>query len=273
MKTFSANPLELVRSVLQHRRLIWDLAVRDAMGRYKSSYLGVFWALITPLLLLSVYAFVFSQIFQSKWDVGTGGAKAEFVVVLFAGLIVFNVFAECVVRAPSAILAVPSYVKKIVFPLEILTIVNLCSSLIHFSIGLCLLFVAQLVTTGTVPIIGWLLPIALLPLVAFTLAVTWFLSALGVYVRDINQIVSVAVTALLFLSPVFYPLTAVPEKWRWMLYFNPLTLPVEATRDLLVFNRWPDFTGLAAYTLACIFVMLLGFAWFQKTRRGFADVL
>jgi lipopolysaccharide transport system permease protein len=273
MSQFSASPANLINSLWANRRLVWDMAVRDAMGRYKSSYLGVFWAIATPLMMLAVYAFVFSQIFKSKWDAGAGASASEFAVILFAGLIVFNIFAEGVVRAPSAIVSVPNYVKKIVFPLEILPIVTLVSSLIHFCISLCLLLAAQLLATGSVPIIAWLLPLALFPLVAITLALAWFLASFGVYVRDVGHVVSVCVTALMFLSPVFYPLSAVPEKWRWATYANPLTLPIEAARDVLIFNRWPDFAALTIYSAACVALMFVGFFWFQKTRRGFADVL
>jgi lipopolysaccharide transport system permease protein len=220
MTEFSANPPALAQSLWRNRRLLWDLGVRDAMGRYKSSYLGVFWALATPLMMLAVYAFVFTQVFKSKWDAGAGATTSEFAVVLFAGLIVFNIFAEGVVRAPSAIVSVPNYVKKIVFPLEILPVVSLVSSLIHFFISLVLLLAAQLIATGSIPTIAWLLPVALVPLIASTLGLGWLLASLGVYIRDIGHIISVCITALMFLSPVFYPLSAVPERWRWATYLK-----------------------------------------------------
>lgn len=259
--------------MIKHRRLIWDLSVRDATGRYKNSYFGVLWALVTPLLLLGVYAFVFSQVFKSKWDGATGAGTAQFALILFAGLMVFNIFAECIARAPNTILAVPNYVKKILFPLENLCVVNLISSLIHFAVSFVLLIIAQLVLTGTVPLLVWLTPLTLLPLLLLTLALSWFLAALGVFVRDIGQLTGVLITALMFLSPIFFPSSAIPETWRWLIKLNPLTLPIEATRDVLIFNRWPDFGALALYTACCAALLMLGFAWFQNTRRGFADVM
>jgi lipopolysaccharide transport system permease protein len=273
MQIFSASPVLLVKSIFKYRHLIWDLAFRDATGRYKNSYLGVLWALVTPVLLLGIYAFVFTQVFKSKWDGLAGGGTGQFAIILFAGLMVFNIFAECIARAPTTVVAVPNYVKKILFPLESLCIVNLVSALIHFSISFAMLIVAQLLIMGTVPLLVWLVPLTLLPLLLLTLGLSWFLAALGVYIRDIGQVTGVVITAMMFLSPIFFPSTAIPETWRWLIKLNPLTLPIEATRDVLIFNRWPDFIALGLYAACCSVLMLIGYSWFQNTRRGFADVM
>ncbi|SOE80814.1 ABC-type polysaccharide/polyol phosphate export permease [Caballeronia arationis] len=265
----------LLRSLVKNRRLMLDLARRDAVGRYKGSVLGIFWSLLTPLLMLSVYTFVFNGIFKSRWAGGSTqtGSHAEFAVVLFAGMIVFNVFAECVNRAPGMILSNTNFVKKIIFPLEILPCVNLLSALFHASVSIAILLLAEWYVQGYVPPTAFLLPLVYAPLCLLILGVSWALSATGVYLRDIGQTIGIAVMALMFLSPIFFPVSSLPPQIRSYVYWNPLTFPIEQSRNVLVWGKTLDWSIWGLYVVISCGVAWIGFAWFQKTRRGFADVV
>lgn len=222
--------------------------------------------------MLAVYTFVFSEVFNARWG-GGSESKAEFALVLFSGLIVFNFFAECIARAPNLVLSNPNYVKKVIYPLEVLPIVGILSSFYHFIISLCVWFVGYVLFVGIPHLTVFLLPLVLLPLVLLIMGLSWVLSSLGVFLRDVGQIIGVVITVLMFLSPIFYPASAMPEKAKIFLYFNPLILVIEGTRDVLYWGKVPNMWPLVAYTLLAGVVAWAGFAWFQKTRKGFADVL
>ncbi|MGE3509530.1 MAG: ABC transporter permease [Vicinamibacterales bacterium] len=259
--------------LIHHRDLVWQMTKRDLIGRYRGSLLGIAWSLLHPLLMLGVYTLVFSGIFKSRWQVGATEGTTDFAVVLFAGLLIHGLFAECVNRAPALILANPNFVKKVVFPLELLPWVSMGSALFHTGASLLVLFVGLAAgSLGMTPTI-LLFPIVVLPFVMFTMGVSWFLAATGVYLRDLGHVVGIATTVVMFLSPVFYASSALPEPYRWLLQLNPLTFIIEQSRDVLVWGRLPNWTGLLVYAAASLLVAQLGFRWFQKARRGFADVL
>lgn len=266
------SPVTVLASLWRQRELIRQLALREALGRYRGSYLGVLWSFITPLILLSVFTFVFAVVFQSRWSGQSGGAT-HFALILFPGLIVFNIFSESVSRAPTLILANANYVKRVVFPLEILPIVALASSLVHAAINLAILLPALAIGFAGIPLTALMFPLVLVPLVLFTLGFSWFLAATGVYIRDIGQVVSLFVTALLFLSPIFYPVNAVAAEVRFFYHLNPMSYVVEETRRLLIWGQPLDAQAFAFGTALSALVAWLGYAWFQKTRKGFADVL
>jgi lipopolysaccharide transport system permease protein len=270
---FGRTPLAAIRSVTHHRQVLFDLARRDAVGRYKGSFLGVVWSLLTPLVMLAVYTFVFGSIFRARWGAGGDTSQTQFAVVLFAGLIMFNIFAEATNRAPGLLLANQNFVKKVVFPLELLPCVNLLSALFHALISILVLLAFELIVTGSLPWTLALIPLVLLPLCMFTLGVTWFLSATGVYLRDIGQTIGILVTALMFLSPIFFPASSIPERWRSFASLNPLAFPIEESRAVLVFGHGIDPISWTIYTVCSIFIAWAGFAWFQTVRKGFADVL
>jgi len=272
MHQFSISPIELCASLWRNRSLAAALIKREVIGRYRGSVLGILWSFFNPVLMLTVYTLVFSVVFKARWNAGSD-SKTEFAMVLFAGLIVFNLFAECFIRAPSLILTNINYVKKVVFPLEILPWVALGSALFHALISLGVWLVAYFILFGPPHVTVLFLPLVILPLLLFILGVTWGLAALGVYLRDISQFVGIINTVLLFMSPIFYPASALPEKFRNLLLLNPLTPAIEMTRDVLFWGKGPDLIILPAYYLVAVIVAWVGFAWFQKTRKGFADVL
>jgi len=259
-------------SLWRNRSLVRASANREVLGRYRGSIMGILWSFFTPLLMLAVYTFVFGEIFKARWSAGSE-SRTEFALVLFAGLIVFNLFAECVNRAPGLVLANVNYVKKVVFPLEILPWVTLGTALFHGAVSLCVWLLAHAILFGTLHATTLYLPLILAPFVLFIAGTSWMLASLGVYLRDISQFIGILTTVMMFLSPIFYPATALPESYRHLLYLNPLTPVIEQTRDVLFWGKPPDFPMLAIYWIAAAIIAWLGFAWFQKTRKGFADVL
>jgi lipopolysaccharide transport system permease protein len=252
--------------------LAGQLIHREIVGRYRGSVLGILWSLLTPLFMLAVYTFVFGTIFKARWSEGDT-TTSEFAILLFSGLVPFQLFSEVVNRAPGLVLANTNYVKKVVFPLEILPVVALGSSLFHACVSLVVLFGFMLAFMGSIPATACLLPVIWTPFLLMTLGLAWFLASLGVYFRDISQFLGTLVTALMFLSPIFFPTSALPDWLRPYLFLNPLTLPIEQTRAVLIWGLAPDFAALAAYAVAAIVVASLGYTWFEKTRKGFADVL
>jgi len=271
MQLFSATPVALVQSLISNRSLIYQMSKREVIGRYKGSMLGMLWSFFNPVMLLIVYTFVFSVIFGSRW--GEGVSKIEFAAILFAGLIVYGVFSESMNRAPTLILNNVNYVKKVVFPLEILPWVGIGASLFHAGINLLVLLVFYLVVHGSLSWTVILLPLILFPFSLFVMGFSWLLASLGTFVRDIRQIIGVVVTAMMFLSPIFYPASAFPEAYKPFFYLNPMTFIIEQSRAVLLWGNLPDWHGLLIYSLVSMLVAWGGFAWFQKTRRGFADVL
>lgn len=259
-------------SLWRNRALAGALVKREVMGRYRGSVMGLAWSFFNPLLMLAIYTFVFSVVIRMKWGSGAE-SKTDFAIILFVGMIVHGLFAECVNRAPGLILAHANFVKKVVFPLEILPWVVFGSALFHTLISLGVLLLAQLVFRGDMPWTVVLFPLVLLPLVFCTMGLSWFLAALGMYIRDIGQVVGVFTTALMFLSPVIYPVSAVPEQFRTWIHLNPLTFIIEEGRNTLIFGRVPDFGMWLLMLAGGLAIAWAGFAWFQKSRKGFADVV
>jgi lipopolysaccharide transport system permease protein len=222
--------------------------------------------------MLAVYTFVFSSVFKARWSGGTD-SKTEFSLLLFVGMLVFGLFSECLGKAPGLVLANPNYVKKVVFPLEILPIVALGSAIFHFLISLSVWLLFYLVSFGLPPLSFVLLPIVLLPLMLIILGLGWFLASIGVYLRDVGQIIGVLITALMFLSPIFYPITALPEAYRAVVSLSPVTIAVEEARSVMFFGKTVAWQIWGIYLLVSMIIASAGFAWFQKTRRGFADVM
>lgn len=220
------SPRKLLASFWSNRRLIWQMSRREVIGRYRGSIMGLAWSFFNPVFMLAVYTFVFSVVFKARWNTG-GDSKTEFALVLFAGLIVFNLFTECVNRAPSLIISNVNYVKKVVFPLEILPWIALGSAMFHALVSLGVWLIAYLILFGVPHITVLLLPLVILPLLLFIMGLTWILASLGVYLRDVSQFIGIVTTVLMFLSPVFYPASSLPGKYRDLMLLNPLTPAIE----------------------------------------------
>lgn len=272
----SASIPQLAKNLVQHRHLIFQMTKREVIGRYRGSVLGLLWSFLNPLLMLSVYTFVFSVVFKSRWGIsppGTEESKTMFAIMLFTGLIVHAIFAEVINRSPSVVLSNVNYVKKVVFPLEILPIITLGAALFHSLISFIVLLLAYAIFQGVPHLTVLLMPVVILPLVILTVGLAWILASLGVYLQDVGQTTGIITTIMLFLSPVFFPVHSLPEQYQSIIMLNPLTFIIEEMREILVWGRLPDFEGLAVYLGCSLIVAILGYSWFQKTRAGFADVL
>lgn len=272
MQAFSANPLEIIASLWRNRGLIRNLVHREIVGRYKGSMLGIFWSLATPIFMLAVYTFVFSVVFKARWS-GGSESKTEFALVLFAGLLIFNLFAECITRAPGLVLGNINYVKKVVFPLEILPWVTLGSALFHFTVSLGVWLIAYVLLVGAPHITVLFLPLVIAPFALFVMGLSWVLASLGVYLRDVGQLIGIVVQVLMFMTPIFYPASALPENFQMFIHLNPLTPAIEMMRSVMYWGQTPSLPAWLAGSAVALLISVLGFAWFQKTRKGFADVL
>jgi len=256
-----------------NRSLVASLIKREVTGRYKGSVFGILWSFFNPVLMLAVYTFFFSVVFKARWP-GGSDSKTEFALILFSGLMVFNLFSECITRSPGLILSNVNYVKKVVFPLEVLPWVTLGAALFHLAISFGVWIIFYVVFFGTPHLSILMFPLMLLPLLFLALGFGWGLASLGVYLRDVSQIVGSIMPVLLFLSPVFYPISRLPEKYRVMVHINPVTVAVEQARDVMIGSGGGiNWVSWVVYCLVSVCVAWLGFAWFQKTRKGFADVL
>ena len=262
--------------VLWHRReLIRRLAQRDILSRYRGSLLGWAWTFINPLAMLAIYTFVFSQVFKAKWSSATGVDQGPlfFAINLFVGLIVFNQFSECFIKAPGIILSNPNFAKKVVFPLEILPIVTVLSAFVHTLSSLIILMIFQLISKGGLQLeYAWLI-LVWLPMLLLCLSVTWLFSIVGVYFRDFSQISGVITSALLFLSPVFFPLSALPLRFQPILALNPIAIMIEQTRRVTILGDHPSILYLIMSILLSIITAELSFKIFMRIKPSFADML
>lgn len=266
--------LSLVQSLWRNRSLILQMTKREVVGRYRGSVMGLAWSFFNPIFMLLVYTFVFAVVFKARWGAGDENeSKTLFAIVLFVGMIVHGLLAEVLNRAPGLILSNVNYVKKVVFPLEILPVVAMGAALFHSVVSLAVLLAAFLLFNGFIHWTAVFIPIVLFPLIIFTVGLAWMLASLGVFLRDIGQTIGIITTVMLFMAPVVYPITAVPEGLRPVIMANPLTFIIEQARAVVVWGQYPDWAGLGIYMLVAVTVAWLGYAWFQKTRKGFADVI
>ena len=260
--------------IAQNKMLIFRFLERNIASRYKGSVLGCAWSLVQPLMMLSVYTFVFGVIFKARWDVGDfHGNSAAYPLFMFCGMAVFNIFSESVNSSAFLITGNPGLVKKVVFPLEILPICNVLTSLVYGLAWFFLLFLGVWILLGQISWFVLLIPVVLLPVVLISSGVSMFVSSLGVYLRDVQQFVGIVTQILFFMTPIFYPATVVPEKYKWVLGLNPLATSVDQARDLFLLGRLPDLLSLAFIYCFSLGVFHLGFLWFLRTKKGFADVL
>jgi len=265
------NPIGLFYNLYGHRSLLQQAVQREVRQRYQGSFLGVAWSLATPLLTLIIYTFVFSVVLKAHF--GDSDSPLEYGLTLFAGLIAFNLFAETVSHAPMTIVTKRNFVKRVVFPLEILPVVIMGSGLINALISLLVLIAGLWLVLGSVSSTFILVSLMMMPLIGYALGLSWFFSSLGVFVRDLNPVMLVAIRMLFYLSAVFYPITRVPEEVQHVLQLNPLVGIIDNFRRVVMWNKMPDWTSWAIVTAISFVVMLLGYAWFMKTKRAFADVL
>ena len=268
------NPALVIIICWTHRNLLAQIFRRSLATRYKGATLGLVWTIAYPLMMLSVYTFVFGVIFKPQWGNMTSGSEQIFFpLFLFAGLSVYNIFSESVGSSPSLILNNPSYVKKVVFPLELLPMCHVLTAFCFGSVWIALMLLGITWLGGTISIYVLFLPFPLFTLLLLTMGLSFILSSLGVYLRDAQHLVTIVIQIFSFISPIFYPLSSVPAKLRWILLGNPLTYIIEQVREICLYGRMFDWTVYFYTTLAALLFFQLGLVWFIKTKKGFADVI
>lgn len=268
-----SNPVRISSSLWKHRYLIGQMVRRDLTARYRGSYLGLFWTVINPILMLTIYTFVFSIVFNARWRTGVDVPRGEFALTMYAGLIAFNLFSEVTNRAPGIVIGYPNYVKKVVFPLEILMVVITITALVTSAINMGILLVGSILILHQIPVTIVFIPLIYLPLLMLTLGLGWFLASLGVYIRDIGQVIGVVTTVLFFMTPIFYSADSVPHSFQVIMRLNPLTMIVENFRKLLIWEEMFAIRPWAIWTVLFFILFIGGYTWFMATKKGFADVL
>lgn len=260
-------------NIVFHRSLILQMIRRQVDARYRGSLLGLLWCLVTPLLMLAVYSFVFGFVFSPRaWH--AEGASVPFPLMLFAGLIPYNLFSEVIAKAPSLIVSNRNFVKKVVFPIETLPIISLGTALVQALVSFVVLVMGLIVFGGSIPLTALLLPVVLAPFLILTLGLAWALAALGVYLRDLAQLMPPLLSGLMFMSAIVYPLSALSNSTQHVLLaINPLVLPIEQVRRVLIYGDAPQWPHLGVYYIASFSIAYVGFAMFRRLRKGFADVV
>lgn len=265
-------PHRTVTCLIQARELVYQLTRRRIVVRYRGSMLGLVWTFVSPALQLAIYTLVFGVIFKPRWST-TEASTVEYALLLYLGLTVFWFASECFAEAPGIVVQHSNYVKKVIFPLEILPWVIVSTATFHWVIRVLVFMVAYMYLEGGVRWTMILLPLVWLPIALMTVGLSWFLAALGVFIRDLGEVVSFGLTAILFLSPVFYPVESVPETYRWIITFNPISHPISYIRDIAYWGTVPDIKVWTGAMAASVVVAWLGHAFFMSGREAFSDVL
>lgn len=267
------SPFKMLAHLFSYRQLILQFTRREVVGRYRGTYLGLFWSLLSPLMTLAVYTFVFGFILKARFTSMHGTGEGHYALTLFSGIITYNIFSRSISGSPNQISSKPSYVKKVVFPLEILPVAALLGSLIHAMMALCILIVCLLLFSSNLEYTMLLYPLILVPTCALTLGLSWFLSSIGVFIRDISQALNVLLHLLFFISPIIYPLDAIPDRYQLITRINPLTTILENARKTLIWGEAPEWIWIVAVTLFSLILMQIGYVIFMKTKRYFPDFL
>lgn len=266
-------PWQIVRHLRRHGALIQQFTARDVLGRYRGSYLGLFWSLLRPLCMLSVYFVVFGYIFQSRFGHDDHESRVDYALGLFCGLIVLDFIAECIARGPTLVVSNQNYVTKVVFPLEILPVSAVGGAVVHLVISSIPLFLGYFFVHGSLHLTALYLPVIFIPLVFLGLGIMWLFASLGVFIRDINSFVPVLITILMYISAVFYPISKVPPAMRPAVIHNPLAVLIDNLRNVFMWGMPLNWGQYLYMTVVSIVIMVVGYAFFMRTKSAFADVL
>ena len=267
------NPFSTLWEIWKGRDLLRQLVRRNIEGRYKGTMMGLIWMVVTPLVMLGVYTFVFGVIFKARWGAGLGDSKVAFALIMFCGMAVFNIFSESVNGSVGIVTGNPNYVKKVVFPLELLPVSSVLSACFFGLVWIGILLVGIVLFLHKICLVAVCLPLIFIPLILFSCGIAWFVASLGVFLRDLSHAIGIVLQVLYFMTPIFYSVEMVPEKFRPILLLNPLTPIVQSARQILMYSQWPNWQALGIVMLLSMAVFQMGYFWFMKTKRGFADVL
>lgn len=267
------TPLDPLRLLWTHRYLIRQLVERELTARFKRSRGGMLWVVLQPLLMLAGYTLAFGVILKSRWGGSGSGSSAEFALIMFAGLIFFNFFSAVVSAAPGLIVHNKPYVQKMVFPVEVLSWSTLLAALIHGVVSLMIWMIFSVAIRGYIPVALLWLPLVVIPFALFTLGCCWFLAAAGVFHPDIEHVIPMAMLMLMLLSPLFFPISAIPEHVRFLFDYNPMAYVLEQARQIMIYGDAPDFGVVAVGAAVGLLFAWLGLVSFVKNRNGFADAV
>jgi lipopolysaccharide transport system permease protein len=265
-------PWRITGNFVRHRNLIVQFTRREIEKRYKGTLLGIFWSFLTPLIMLGVYTLVFGFIFGGSFG-HPGETKTQFALGLFCGLLLWEFIGGSIAGSPGLIVSNPNYVTKVIFPLEILPLCNVGASFFHMLIGFLPLFLFVLIAEGGITLTSLQILPLLIPVILYCLGLTWIFSALGVFLRDIGSLIPPALTIVMFLSAIFFPLSSIPKDFRWIVELNPAAILISMARNALVFGQSLDWASLALQTGISLVVAILGYALFLKCKPAFADVV
>ncbi len=269
------SPFSPWRTLQKNRYFFQQITARNIQNKFKGSYLGAIWLVILPLLMLTIYSFVFCVIFKNRWGMvmESKDSKLMYALMLFCGMAVYNIFSESVSGGVSSISDRVNFVKKITAPLELLPLASVASaaiiSLLWFSILSCGVFFVL----GTLPATIAYFPLLLLPVVLFSSGFAWLVASLGVYIRDLGQLIPILLQIFFFLTPIFYSQDMLPEPYRTMMNYNPLAIMIEHARMIFIRGKLPPENEILGLFILSYLIFELGYLWFMKTKRGFSDVL
>lgn len=267
------DPTIVFKILYANQFLLLQTVQRNIEARYKGSFLGLLWSFVQPLMMLCVYTFVFSVVFKARWGVVDANSRGAFAIIMFCGIALYSIFSEAVNSCCGIIIGNQNYVKKVIFPLEILPFAQTLSTFILGITWFVLLFLGVIFIYGTLSWTILLFPLILIPLFLFTVGICFFVASCGVFLRDTQYVVGVVLQILFFMTPIFYPIKAVPNEFQLPLRINPLTIMIEEMRKVFLFGQLPSWGFLGIAFIVSVLVFHLGFMWFYKTKRGFADVL
>jgi len=268
-----ASPVGVFAHFLKRRELLGEFTRLEFSGRYQGTQLGMLWSLVTPLITLGVYTFVFAAVFKTSWSGSGTGGVLEFALSLLTGLACFEVVSGAAARGATVMAENVNFVKKVVFPLEVLPVSVALALAVQSLLSLGLVCAARIFTGAGLPETALLAPLGYVPLVLFAAGLGLWLAPVGVAAKDVGHAITAFMQLFFFLTPIVYPLSAVPERYQPILAANPLHVVIEHFRRTLLWGQAPDWTALGLVTLFALVFLLLGFAWFMQLKKVFADVL
>lgn len=255
----------------EHRGLVRSMVRRDLSSRYKGSFFGLAWAVITPAVMIIIFTLIFSGIFNARF--GAEGGHFSFAVYLFCGLLPWIAFSDGIQRATTSMTDNVNLVKRVVFPVEAIPVNYALSAVVQQLLGTAVLILAALILEHSIRPTVLLLPLLIVPQLLATIGLGWLMASLGVFIRDMPQFNQLALMAWMYLTPIFYPENIIPEKYRWMVAFNPMAPLIRSYRRILLEGRQPDWQGLALTASFGLVCFMFGYWWFERTKKAFADVL
>jgi len=252
-------------------QLVFSFAKREMLGRYKGSALGMAWAVLTPVVMIAIFTFIFAGIFGARF--GANDSHWEYAIYLFCGLLPWAMVQESVQTSATTIVNHSNLVKRVVFPLETLPAAQVFAALGNQLFATVALLLATLIIRQRLELTAFWLPVLIIPQLVFALGAAWLIASLGVFLRDISQGVALLLMAWMYLTPIIYPESMVPDRFRTFINSNPFTPLVRSYRHIFLDGMTPDWRGLAYFSAFALVIFIFGYWWFARTRKSFADVV